>query len=464
MARRKQSRFPVLPILLFAFIMLIVVSVLTYTVFSFRSENIELTQTFSDYRENAAADAQSSQKALAELMEERDSLIVQLSDLEAELEKQRIYFDESMKNSDVLYKQLSDKINQLHSEIDTKDKEIEELVENIAALEKVYLVDINEQFDILNQLTALLENPYTYDVEVETEHEDGTITVELVPFEPKIGIFYQDINNGYTYAYNADEVFDPASMVKAPYILSLLQAASDEEAQIAEARRLFEEEQAFLAENSPQYDEYGNIIPGTEFVPSEFVEPERVFDMTKTIIYTREEYFQEGSGEIALAEDGTEYTYADLFFHVLECSDNVAYRILKGVYGTELYSQYVLKLGAKSLYKEPTGMTARDACKVMKSIYDFTESDAYYASFMKNTMINSRHRVIIPYSVSPYQVAHKYGWADGSYCDMGIVYADNPYVLSILTNYDIGGEEVNEYLQSILKLVNRLHNNFYKQR
>lgn len=83
---------------------------------------------------------------------------------------------------------------------------------------------------------------------------------------------------------------------------------------------------------------------------------------------------------------------------------------------------------------------------------------------MKDAMIKSAHLVLIPYSVSPKKTAHKYGWDIGSYCDMGIVYAENPYVLAILTNYEKGGKEVNEYLQSVLKLINKMHDNFYIQR
>jgi 5S rRNA maturation endonuclease (ribonuclease M5) len=45
---------------------------------------------------------------------------------------------------------------------------------------------------------------------------------------------------------------------------------------------------------------------------------------------------------------------------------------------------------------------------------------------------------------------------------MGIVFDKNPYVVVILTDLDQGGSEVDTYIRNVLKLVNRLHENFYK--
>jgi hypothetical protein len=61
-------------------------------------------------------------------------------------------------------------------------------------------------------------------------------------------------------------------------------------------------------------------------------------------------------------------------------------------------------------------------------------------------------------------VAHKYGWDTGAYHDMGIVFDKNPYVVVILTDLDSGGTEVDDYIRSVLKLIDKLHENFYKSR
>lgn len=394
---------------------------------------------------------------LEKLKAERDSLSAERASLEEQLAgvvREKEELATTFENSDELYRQLNDKYDEMEAslkdEISERDSRIAKLEDNISKLEKVYLVDINAQFDILNKIETLLAEPVTRVVVTETENPDGTVTETKSEGTPEISLYYLDLVNGYTYSYNADAVMDPASMIKAPYILSLLMAASEEEEKIAAGKAAYDEKAA------------KTLAAGG--VPEAYVEPERVFDMEKKIIYTDAEYYQSGSGEISSSKDGTEYTYKELFYHVLECSDNVAYAILKEEYGNSYYSDLVVSLGAKSLYHNKNGMSAADAGKVMEAIYDFVESDAYYASFMKDAMTESRHLVLIPFAVRPTECIHKYGWDTGSYCDMGVVYSDAPYVLVIMTNYDQGGDEVNTYLRSILSLVNQMHNNFYVQR
>lgn len=398
----------------------------------------ENVAAFSTLKENTENTTETLSKKIASLEEEKAKLENELNDVINEKND----LIRSFSDADSLYRELNEKFEALRSEIAQREAVINELRENIKKLENVYMVDINAQFDILNELLEVLAVPPMIEVKTEKENEDGTITEEITYEAPKIGLYYEDINNGYKYAFNADEVLNPASMIKAPYVLSLLTEASAEESKIEEARLAAKEAGALET----------------------FVEPERKFDMKKKIIYTKDAYFQPGSGNIVKSEDGTEYTYLDLFFHVLDSSDNVAYAILKQTFGNSYYSNLVVKLNAVSMYKKPVGMSASDAGKCMKAIYEFIESDAFYAPFMKDAMIKSAHLVLIPYSVAPKKTAHKYGWDIGSYCDMGIVYAENPYVLAILTNYEKGGKEVNEYLQSVLKLINKMHDNFYIQR
>ena len=108
-----------------------------------------------------------------------------------------------------------------------------------------------------------------------------------------------------------------------------------------------------------------------------------------------------------------------------------------------------------------TNMTAEDGAKVMKAIYEYIESDDVYSEFLYNSMIDSAHSVMIPYAVSGRKVAHKYGWDDEAYHDMAIVYDENPYVVIFMSDMDDGGKEVNEYVRSVIKLVDQLHKNFY---
>lgn len=369
----------------------------------------------------------------------------QKSENEINILKERIAeLESSLSESGEVVSGYESELQMLKDRLAGKENEIAELNANISKLESVYLVDINAQFEILSSLSELLSNPPIRHIITETENPDGSVTVEESEGEPLISLCYFDFTNGYTYSFNADVPMNPASMIKLPYVLSLLIKASEEEEDI-----------------QGQIEAYKKAHPDEEV---NFISEGRKYDMSRKITYTRDEYYQEGSGEIAESDDGTEYTYLELFYHILECSDNVAYNIIHNEYGKTVYSDFLRRLGTKSLLQGKMEMTASDAVKVLGAVYEFTESDAYYAAFMKDAMINSRHLVMIPFAVRPLKCAHKYGWDIDSYCDMAIVYDEHPYAVVIMTNYDTGGDEVNEYIRSILTLINDMHTNYYKAR
>ncbi len=372
-------------------------------------------------------------KQLQELIVQNEKLIGEIKSIETE----RNSLMEKLSESEIgkadlerLCEELQDKINKKQTELDLIKQSIEDISKNLD-------INIKDQLKIYTDLANLLANPLPIERTVEVTDEEGNTTQELIQVNPQVALYYEDIDAGYTYSFNSDTVLDPASMIKAPFILSLLIAASEEEKAIAELREKADPDKPFE-------------------------EPERVYDMTKKITYSKKEYYQSGTGEIVDSEDGTEYTYLELFYHVLECSDNVAYAVLRKEYGSVLFSKFVVNNKLSSLLQPGNTMSTYDAVKIMKLIYEFTESDAYYAAFMKDAMLTSKHSVMIASSVSPYECAHKYGWDTDSYCDMGIIYAERPYALAIMTNYDSGGREVNTYVQSIIKKINALHKNLLK--
>ena len=54
-----------------------------------------------------------------------------------------------------------------------------------------------------------------------------------------------------------------------------------------------------------------------------------------------------------------------------------------------------------------------------------------------------------------------FGWDKEAYHDAGIVYNEKPYILVIMTDMDEGGDEVNDYIKSIIKKIDIMHRNFY---
>jgi len=328
---------------------------------------------------------------------------------------------------------LLGKIAEIEAELEEKIAEQELLKQQIDELEKVYLVDINRQIAILDEIEEMLANPpkklTTKEIDTGEVDEDGNPITEEITEESDaiVSLYYLDIENGYRYSYNSDTVLGSASCVKLPYALSLLQAASAEMAG---------------EEDDPEY------------VPMGFDE---IFTYT-------EDKKEEGTGIIKNDPDGTEYTYLELIDYVVRHSDNVAFKALRDKYGYSYINTYVSQNRIKSMQKHGIWkLNAIDGADVMCDVYEFINNDEYYGEFLEESMLNGSHRVMTVHGVYPKKAAHKYGWDDDSYHDMTIVYGDKPYIIVFMSDLHQGGNEVNTYIQTLTRKINMLHDNFYKE-
>ncbi|MBR6682113.1 MAG: serine hydrolase [Clostridia bacterium] len=328
---------------------------------------------------------------------------------------------------------LLGKIAEIEAELEEKIAEQELLKQQIDELEKVYLVDINRQIAILDEIEEMLANPpkklTTKEIDTGEVDEDGNPITEEITEESDaiVSLYYLDIENGYRYSYNSDTVLGSASCVKLPYALSLLQAASAEMA---------------AHEDDPEY------------VPMGFDE---IFTYT-------EDKKEEGTGIIKNDPDGTEYTYLELIDYVVRHSDNVAFKALRDKYGYSYINTYVSQNRIKSMQKHGIWkLNAIDGADVMYDVYEFINNDEYYGEFLEESMLNGSHRVMTVHGVYPKKAAHKYGWDDDSYHDMTIVYGDKPYIIVFMSDLHQGGNEVNTYIQTLTRKINMLHDNFYKE-
>ena len=183
--------------------------------------------------------------------------------------------------------------------------------------------------------------------------------------------------------------------------------------------------------------------------------PEKIFTYT-------EDKALGGSGIIKDGEFGAEYTYYELFHHLIKYGDAIAYKELKGHFGTTLQKNLLASIGAQTMKGDPSLTSAKELSLIMKEIYSFIESDAHYASLMKDSMIGSVHSVMITPGIVGKDVAHAYGWSEGAYHDMAIVYDSHPYVLVFASELDAGGDEINAYINKIASIIDDIHESFYK--
>ena len=418
----------------------------------------ETESDFSSYRaeaeiklselEKAKNRVQASFSALnneLELAEKtRNELETRIAQTEAEIAK----LQHSFENKDELYSELNAKLSALRTQLEQKELEIISLKENINELEKVYGLDINRQYELLKTLeTWLRESAPMNRIETPAISSDGSLildengapVIEVSYVYPKISVYYEDVHRGYRYAWQSEEVYALAGCAQAPFALSILKAASEEQA--AYDKKLAE----YISQNGVV-----DALPGYTWQ----------YDFSKIFTYTEEKY-RPGSGTIKDQEFGVQYSHRDLFGLLLSNGDTVAFAELKAEYGTTLTQQLAKDLGLSVIRNNAERSTAAELGVIMKEICRFTESGATYASFMKKHMIESVHTVMIGYGVSPKKVAHMHGWDTDAYHDMAIVYDDHPYVLVIMTDMDQGGEAVNTFVQKLAAMIDDLHETFY---
>lgn len=337
-----------------------------------------------------------------------------------------------------------------------------------------YTFDLNEQLAVIRALEEQMEHsPYIVDpdgnlmllADVEFDEdteilyrakdgtpldEDGVAQEREIDYEamgykfPTIAISYRDMERGTAYSYNGDTVFFSASLIKAPYVYTLLYQI----AQYNEIKRA----------NPTNDPNVGKTLSDAIW---------EKYDLERKITVT-ESMVEKGSGKIKdmdLSGAGKEFTVRELIEYAIKVSDNTAFRILRNEFGYDYFWTVSKQLGVKSVFTSFNNLTADEACLYLAAIYDFAKEYPDEGGMLINLMKNANHQVLITQAVSnPYAVAHKYGWDADSYHDMALVYGDAPFAVCVMTNFDfsVNDDDLNEYIRSLITEIEKLHNTFYE--
>lgn len=279
--------------------------------------------------------------------------------------------------------------------------------------------------------------------------EDGRPTETEIDYEamgysyPTVSLAYRDMERGTSYSYGGDTVYFSASLIKAPYIYTLLH-------QIA------------------QYNEIKAANPTNDPAVGKTLD-EKVwekYDLARKITLT-EAMKAKGSGKIKdmdLSGAGKEFTVQELIEYAIKVSDNTAFRVLRDEFGYDYFWSVSRKLGIKSIFDSFNNMTANEACIYLAAIYDFAKEYPTEGGMLIALMKQANHGVLITQAVkNPYHVAHKYGWDSASYHDMALVYGDAPFAVCIMTDFDFpaNDDDLNEYMREIVAEMEEIHLDFY---
>ena len=253
---------------------------------------------------------------------------------------------------------------------------------------------------------------------------------ELIQVYPSLSYFYLDLENGDSVSHNADEIRYAASLVKAPYIYSVLR-----------------EIEAFEA-GEHERDADGKIIykPGEE-----------KYDLDAPWIYDPATMAKEGSGEIQKQDAGFTLKVRELFEYALLYSDNVAFSQLYNRFGFNSFYSMVGQLGIQGSSVDFMDLSARDCAKFLTEMYHYFESDSPYAAWMHSLMTQSKLGQLIAVHYPEGTVAHKYGWDVGAFHDMAIIYDEHPYLLVIMTDYSDGSATAYSYFAEVVGMTKLMH-------
>ncbi len=428
----------------------------------------EHTELYSDYTE--------LQDDHSELQSDVTDISAQLSSKEAELQTAVTDLETKNRRIAALEKKVSlqsDRYDEAQTEKEELTAEIAELTSDVSALEEQIALleadivtlrtaaaiqsqaaktapELVAEPELVTEPEPIPEPEYTLEPIFEYEPVGGTNVEKLMNLlqygapqrwfasgtgnyyldDPNfIAYGYYDLTTGEQIGYNADTIYYSASLIKAPYIYSVLREVSD-------------------FEKTAARDEDGNIVYG---------DGEKKYDLDELWTFDPETMMEEGSGEIQSMPAGTQMTWRELFAYVLLYSDNVAWNQIMDRFGFTSFYHYVGKLGIQGTSTDFMNLSVNDCIKFMREIYEFFETGDPYAQFMKENMMKSKHKVMICASFPEGTVPHKYGWDTDSYHDMAIIYDEHPYILVFMSDMHDGSDADNAYIKAIVELTKQIH-------
>jgi len=221
----------------------------------------------------------------------------------------------------------------------------------------------------------------------------------------KYGVYVYNLSRKTGYGIESQETFLAASLIKLPVILTLYQE----------------------------------------------VETGRVSLETKYTLKQADK--QIGAGSMQAKSAGTIYTYRQMAELMGKQSDNTAFNVIRKVLGDQKIQETINQLGMTktSLVKNET--TPVDIGLFFRKLYGGSvvtrEHREEILDFLTNTIYEDRIPAGVPKDV---RVAHKIGNEVGVFSDAGIVFAEKPFVLVIMSK-DALEKEAKTVLPEITKAV-----------
>ena len=201
------------------------------------------------------------------------------------------------------------------------------------------------------------------------------------------GIYFFDLTNEQFFGINENEIFTSASVNKVPIMVSFYQQVE---------KGILKEDGRYVLK-TPDVQDYG-------------------------------------TGTLQYQKPGTKYTYSELVELSGRLSDNTAALVLQNLVGANKIQASLDKLGMKGTSIKDNTTTPKEMTDYFAALYKGSLLKEEYKEKIFAALTNTEFEDRIPKGVpEDVRVVHKIGNEIQVYNDCGIIFADNPYVLCILS-------------------------------
>lgn len=228
------------------------------------------------------------------------------------------------------------------------------------------------------------------------------------------GVFFKDLSSGKTFGVNPDLQVPAASTVKVPVVLYTSLLVSQGE-----------------------------------------------LSWNETMTYNAARDWRGGAGIIQYtAKDGDTFTIRELAEKSITHSDNVAWKMLERRLGKDNLINFMKEIGGQTVYPGGQNISApRDNATYMEAALNFSKTDPEGEKLMFD-LANTIWNTGLNRYITEVQVAHKEGDIMGVANDVGVIYAERPYILSVMSkgheDVEAGFERIGEISRMIFDYQNSL--------
>ena len=170
------------------------------------------------------------------------------------------------------------------------------------------------------------------------------------------------------------------------------------------------------------------------------------------VAYQQAVDYESGAGALQMtAEDGNTFSLRCLATIAITISDNIAHNMLVRYFGPDNVMNFIKSIGGTDTTR-PYGSattTAKDLGAFMDAVYQFAQQNPAQGRRLISDLANSIFHIGLPGELPPdLVVAHKEGSISGVVNDMGIVFSQRPFILTMMsqgtTDEDTGFHNIAE--------------------